>query len=257
MTSWGEVKSAMTVYSKTSLSCLRSIPFCRSSSGAGKSDLDVMDVHVTRQNLSLLLPKKHCTNIQRKNGKQEKSKAIFNLQETPESSDDIPSKIENGLFLGSRGAAFNEKRLKYLKVTHILTVRNSDSTPYPNDFKYKTIKVNDQPQENIRCHFYECFQFIDEARKGGGGILVHCRAGVSRSATIVIAYLMKTRKMNLVQALDYVQRRRPKIKPNEGFMVQLGEFENSLAGADAKAIVWLEAKFIWRKVICFFQNSFD
>lgn len=143
-----------------------------------------------------------------------------------------------GLFLGSRGAAFNEKRLKYLKVTHILTVRNSDSTPYPNDFKYKTIKgqafislsafccshvrslvffigsyswniyvllvlslflislyswnfyislhvclcnlVNDQPQENIRCHFYECFQFIDEARKGGGGILVHCRAGVSR-----------------------------------------------------------------------------
>lgn len=95
MTSWGEVKSAMTVYSKTSLSCLRSIPFCRSSSGAGKSDLDVMDVHVTRQNLSLLLPKKHCTNIQRKNGKQEKSKAIFNLQETPESSDDIPSKIEN------------------------------------------------------------------------------------------------------------------------------------------------------------------
>lgn len=43
---------------------------------------------------------------------------------------------------------------------------------------------------------------------------------------------MKTRKMNLVQALDYVQRRRPKIKPNKGFMVQLGEFESSLAGMD-------------------------
>lgn len=94
MTCWGEVKSAMRVHYRTSLSCLGSIPFCQSSSGAGKSDLDVMDVHVTRQNLSLLLPKKHSTNIQRKNGKQEKSKAIFDLQETPESSDDIPSKIE-------------------------------------------------------------------------------------------------------------------------------------------------------------------
>lgn len=94
MTCWEEVKSAMRVYSRTSLSRLRSIPLCQSSSGAGKSDLDVMDVHVTRQNLSILLPEKHCTNIQRRNGKKEKSKAIFDLQETPESSDDIPSKIE-------------------------------------------------------------------------------------------------------------------------------------------------------------------
>lgn len=59
-------------------------------------------------------------------------------------------------------------------------------------------------------------------------MLVHCRGGRSRSATIVIAYLMRTFNWSLQQAYDFVQARNPKISPNLGFMGQLINFENRL-----------------------------
>uniref|UniRef100_A0A3B3QP52 protein-tyrosine-phosphatase n=1 Tax=Paramormyrops kingsleyae TaxID=1676925 RepID=A0A3B3QP52_9TELE len=67
-----------------------------------------------------------------------------------------------------------------------------------------------------------------KAHQRGRGVLVHCQAGVSRSATIVIAYLMKHTRMTMMDAYKYVRGRRPVVSPNLNFMGQLLEFERDL-----------------------------
>uniref|UniRef100_A0A1I7X3R8 protein-tyrosine-phosphatase n=1 Tax=Heterorhabditis bacteriophora TaxID=37862 RepID=A0A1I7X3R8_HETBA len=63
-------------------------------------------------------------------------------------------------------------------------------------------------------------------------ILVHCNAGISRSSTFVISYLMKYQQRTLDEALGMVKAVRPVIRPNDGFMHQLKMFENKLGISD-------------------------
>ena len=70
--------------------------------------------------------------------------------------------------------------------------------------------------------------FTDEARDLNQGVLVHCLAGISRSVTITVAYLMKRKKLSLNEAYDYVKTCKPNISPNFNFMGQLLEFQKSL-----------------------------
>lgn len=72
------------------------------------------------------------------------------------------------------------------------------------------------------------FEFIEEAHQCGKGLLIHCQAGVSRSATIVIAYLMKHTRMTMTDAYKFVKGKRLIISPNLNFMGQLLEFEEDL-----------------------------
>jgi protein-tyrosine phosphatase len=70
----------------------------------------------------------------------------------------------------------------------------------------------------------------------GGKVLVHCFAGVSRSATIVIAYMMQEHGMNYHSAFKFVKSKRPFINPNEGFRTQLITFGKELADKKAEQI---------------------
>ncbi|XP_052208502.1 dual specificity protein phosphatase 1 isoform X2 [Diospyros lotus] len=147
------------------------------------------------------------------------------------SRDDVfPCQIEEGLYLGSVGAANNKSTLKSLNVTHILTVASSLAPTHPNDFVYKIINIADREDVNIAQYFDDCFNFIDEAKRMGGAVLVHCFVGRSRSVTIVVAYLMKRRGMSLSEALEHVRSKRPLASPNSGFMLHLRNFEESLKG---------------------------
>ncbi|KAL5541667.1 hypothetical protein UlMin_009377 [Ulmus minor] len=146
--------------------------------------------------------------------------------------DNYPITIEENLFLGSAAAANNKSALKDLNITHILNVTNSLEPSHPNDFVYKVIKVADREDTNLRQYFEECFEFIDEGKRAGGCVLVHCFAGISRSVTVVVAYLMRKYRMTVSQALEYVRSRRSKASPNAGFIRQLQEFEKSLHGQE-------------------------
>ncbi|XXG79410.1 hypothetical protein AAC387_Pa09g0484 [Persea americana] len=143
---------------------------------------------------------------------------------------DLLQRISLGLFLGSIGVAHNKDILKRFNITHILIVAKSLDPAFPNDFIYKKIEVLDSPDTNLEQHFDECFNFIDEAKRMGGSVLVHCFAGKSRSVTIIVAYLMKKHHMSLSQALDIVRSKRPQAAPNYGFMLRLQKFEKSLRG---------------------------
>ncbi|CAI9118589.1 OLC1v1020179C1 [Oldenlandia corymbosa var. corymbosa] len=147
--------------------------------------------------------------------------------------DNIPCKIEEGLYLGSLGAASNKSALKSLNITHILTVANSLPPVHANDFVYKIVDIPDREDVKISQYFDDCFEFIDDAKKKGGGVLVHCFVGRSRSVTIVVAYLMKKHGMSLSQALDHVRSKRPVASPNKGFMSQLMDFEKTLKGSQS------------------------
>lgn len=79
----------------------------------------------------------------------------------------------------------------------------------------------DVDEQNIIQYFDETNDFIQQTYKAGGRILVHCQAGVSRSATILAACLMKSKKIKRDEALEIIKRKRASIAPNDGFMEQL------------------------------------
>jgi protein-tyrosine phosphatase len=78
-------------------------------------------------------------------------------------------------------------------------------------------------------HLSTAVKFIEDCREDGGIVLVHCAAGVSRSATVVAAWLMVSKKMSHKEALSFLAARRKVICPNPGFVKQLELFELELA----------------------------
>ena len=95
--------------------------------------------------------------------------------------------------------------------------------------QYVRVPVDDSCLEDIRAHFENAHVFINEALKDPNSrILVHCFAGVSRSATIIISFLMRFKSMSYHEALRFVKQRRDVVQPNEGFVEQLKLYEQEL-----------------------------
>ena len=133
--------------------------------------------------------------------------------------------ITDKLYLGDLLGAFNVEKLKSLGIKKVLSVIIGTFSKYKesDNIIQKTIWVNDVPWQNIIKYFGECLNFI----KGDDKVLVHCAAGVSRSASIVIAYIMWDKKMSFEEAFEFVESKR-NIGPNNGFIEQLKLFEKEL-----------------------------
>ena len=138
--------------------------------------------------------------------------------------------VTKGLFIGSQDAAANHDGLKAHGVTHILNVACYVKNFFPDEFVYKAEPLYDEPSFRITPYFDPCADFIHNALEGGGSVLCHCNAGISRSSSLILAYLMKWRNLSLVDGLEMVRAVRPFARPNVGFMDALKEYEKSLAG---------------------------
>ena len=142
------------------------------------------------------------------------------------------------LYLGGMYARQNPLVLENLGITHILNMaaeQHLDTVYLENcNINVKHILADDYEMYNIRQHFEEAFQFIEDALSKNGRILIHCAVGISRSPTIVIAYIMYRYGMTYQNAFQYVQNLRPNINPNNSFKLQLQEFEYELMNYTAQ-----------------------
>ncbi|CDQ78147.1 unnamed protein product [Oncorhynchus mykiss] len=154
----------------------------------------------------------------------------MSLPSTPDIEDAELTPILPFLYLGNEHDAQDAHRLQRYNIGFVLNV-TTHLPLYHYDtglFSYKRLPATDSNKQNLRQYFEEAFEFIEEARQADMGLLIHCQAGVSRSATIVIAYLMKHTWMTMTDAYKFVKTRRPIISPNLNFMGQLLEFEEDL-----------------------------
>jgi len=136
---------------------------------------------------------------------------------------DSIDKIIPGLFLSNYNAAANIDIITKLGIKKIISLGSyEEHTKYTvhEGIEYLFIFIDDHENEPIICHFKECNDFIEP------NTLVHCYAGISRSATIVIAYL-KSIGMDYYEAHRIVKEKRPCINPNDGFLKQLEEWRVS------------------------------
>ena len=133
-------------------------------------------------------------------------------------SDGSPSPISglDYLFVGSVGAAYNFEQLKATGITHIINVTNTLENKYPDHFTYLRIGLEDDPDTDIGSHFSTSQTFIETVKQQHGKCLVHCYQGISRSVTIVCAYLLTLPQLqvNAVSALELIRKNRPSAGPN-------------------------------------------
>uniref|UniRef100_A0A8C6GKX9 Dual specificity phosphatase 13B n=1 Tax=Mus spicilegus TaxID=10103 RepID=A0A8C6GKX9_MUSSI len=139
------------------------------------------------------------------------------------------------LFLGDAYAARDKGRLIQLGITHVVNVAAGKfqvdtgakfyrGTP----LEYYGIEADDNPFFDLSVHFLPVARYIRDALNiPRSRVLVHCAMGVSRSATIVLAFLMIFENMTLVDAIQTVQAHRD-ICPNSGFLRQLQVLDNRL-----------------------------
>ncbi|XP_028603867.2 dual specificity protein phosphatase 19 [Podarcis muralis] len=132
--------------------------------------------------------------------------------------------VKPWLLLGSQDAAHDLETMQKYRVTHVLNVAYGVANAFPNDYIYKTIPILDLPETDIASYFPECFEFIEQVKLKDGVVLVHCNAGVSRAAAIIIGFLMHSEGLNFSRAFSLVKNARPAICPNPGFMEQLHKY---------------------------------
>ena len=138
------------------------------------------------------------------------------------------------LYLGTEWNASNYDSLQTDRVTHILNISSEVDNFFPDTFKYLNIRVLDVEETDLLKEFDRTNRFIQEAKEQGTSCLVHCKMGVSRSASVVLAYLMKEFNWNYEQAFQFTKQKRNCINPNDGFKQQLATYESILNAHRAK-----------------------
>jgi len=146
--------------------------------------------------------------------------------------------VAPGLYLGDCDAALNKAYLVGAGVTHVLNAAaNLTRGPAPvrtgaeyyqdAGLRYLGLDLIDLPFADVARHFQASADFIDGALEAGGTVLVHCRQGRSRSASVVAAWLMLRRRHTAAAALTLLRRHR-EVRPNNGFLAQLADLDLKL-----------------------------
>ncbi|BFZ25368.1 hypothetical protein BsWGS_28407 [Bradybaena similaris] len=146
------------------------------------------------------------------------------------------AEITSCLYLSS-AAAVKGENIRSLNITHVINVTMEIPNLQLPNLETIQIHVDDTPTARLGLYFDRCADKIHQVGRKGGKTLVHCVAGVSRSATICLAYLVKYQQMTLEQAYRHVKKRRSVIHPNPGFWRQLIDYERRILGHSSVKMV--------------------
>lgn len=139
-------------------------------------------------------------------------------------------RITDDIWVGSMMSLTAVKTLSKYNITHILSVVDIRATGHDvskfsenlaKNFRHLYLEIQDVEEEDIMQFFQQTNEFIDDAVSKGGSVLVHCIAGISRSATCACAYIMKKNKWKAAETIEYVKSKRPIANPNKSFVEQL------------------------------------
>eukprot|EP01117_Protostelium_nocturnum_P015460 TRINITY_DN6001_c0_g1_i2.p1 TRINITY_DN6001_c0_g1~~TRINITY_DN6001_c0_g1_i2.p1 ORF type:complete len:392 (+),score=128.62 TRINITY_DN6001_c0_g1_i2:202-1377(+) len=141
--------------------------------------------------------------------------------------------IEGFLYLGSARDTRCFDILEGCNITRIVNCAKEWHALPGTGHEHHYTMWEDVNHQVIVPDFQTAFEFIEKAKENNHSVLVHCMVGKSRSASLVIAYLVKYNGMDLKTAFEHVRSKRSLIRPNEGFMKQLLKFEEEHLGKNS------------------------
>jgi protein-tyrosine phosphatase len=158
--------------------------------------------------------------------------------------------IIHNIYLGDKNDAHDDTFIKNMQIKYIINVTLDVSNKY-DDIIYHNCYIEDSGNENIINYIDEIINIINENKYNN--ILIHCRVGKSRSATFILAYLMKYENMNLKDSLEFLKSKRSIIQPNIYFFQNLINFEYSIYNINSMYI-WTYMNKTKKEYIEFMNN---
>ncbi|KAI0052194.1 hypothetical protein FA95DRAFT_1553891 [Auriscalpium vulgare] len=134
--------------------------------------------------------------------------------------------IVPGVWVGDIHSAKDYETLRENNIHSVLTAMRGKVSIHET-FMQQQILLDDTYEADVLQHLIPAITFIQAELEKGRGVLVHCHAGTSRSATIAAAYVMYSQNLDVAGALEVIRKVRPSIQPNEGFMAQLEIFHQA------------------------------
>jgi protein-tyrosine phosphatase len=150
-------------------------------------------------------------------------KQLYNLASNP-------TNIIDNIYLGNAFNACDYSNLNKNNIKLIVNCTEEIPNYYPENFNYIKISIRDYNDVSILDKIEDTIMKINSYLLNNqmNSVLIHCYMGSSRSATILLAYLMKYYKMSLENALSYVKEKRNLVNLNISFYKELKEYENLL-----------------------------
>jgi protein-tyrosine phosphatase len=138
------------------------------------------------------------------------------------------NKITNRIYLGNIAGAQNKEFLLKNNISYVINLSNQ-SYFRQNNIEYLDIDIHDSANTDIKYFFPQIINFFNKGLNSNKNIYIHCRAGISRSSTALIAFLM-SKGLTMRDAVNYIYTKRYIIEPNAGFWIQLMIYERELFG---------------------------
>jgi len=148
------------------------------------------------------------------------------------------TKITSQLYFGSYENAMDEKQLFTHKITHIISLIGP--THLIKGIQHMHSPMNDYGRSDLNDVLEKLWPFIVESQQMGNSLFVHCMSGQNRSATIVIAILMRRHGKMLYEAFKMVKKKRPVVQINEGYAEQLLKIECDHFGRTSLPVDWMK-----------------
>ena len=145
------------------------------------------------------------------------------------------SLVSPKVYIGDVYQASDLSWLKSAGITHIVNMAVELPTYFPKKFYYYRANAEDNESQSLEDILREGYRFMIHGEHHGGNILVHCYAGISRSSSMVLYYLMRKFRISLVRAFQHLKTLHPRTRPNPGFWRQLKELEPRKSSLSSKS----------------------